>query len=318
MLEMSENKQQRIVNFFKKNPQAIVQEIPHHLLPSSIERDIKVDILREDLMFPLLSGNKYRKLKYLLTEHPFQHAITFGGPFSNHIYACSLAAHIFGFKLTAVVRAGRQVNSDTLSTAIKWGTNVVMVNPTNYRLRYSEQMQKEWLKEFNADFVIPEGGAGGAGMKGCMELLASEGLSMSNYDYVIAMAGTGTMITGMAQYIVQNKLKTELWGISALKRHEHLSTLLHEKVPRIMSQNQVKLFSDHHFGGIGKWNDELIELIKAFDEVNIPLDHIYTAKLLWYVRKWIQEARFESAKRILLIHSGGLQGRSGLSVDISR
>lgn len=311
------NKQQRIADFYKNNSKAIIQTLANSFFPNADEQCLKIDLLREDLMFPELTGNKYRKLKYTLLEaNDFKHVLTFGGPFSNHIHACSVASEMFNFQLTVLVRDGRNTLTPTLSFAKECGAQIVYLNPSEYRLRQDEAKRKEWLNRFQADFFIQEGGAGELGIKGCEEILQSEGLNPSQYDYIIAMGGTGTMLCGVARSIESMGLKAKLLGVSALKKARHLQDLLLEQCPNLIQSDRVQVFPELDFGGIGRWNDPLIELMSDFDKQDIQLDQIYTAKLMWYVRKWVNESLFEKGAQILLIHSGGQQGRSGLQCSV--
>src|SRR2546428_4324361 len=84
-----------------------VEEIRNELFE---RKGVRVFIKRDDLIHPFISGNKWRKLKYVLADarsFDKNHIVTFGGAFSNHLLATACAGAKFGFKTTGIVRGDK-------------------------------------------------------------------------------------------------------------------------------------------------------------------------------------------------------------------
>lgn len=310
-----------IAQYFSKQPKVDIQIIPLEALVNESYLDYQhteVHLLREDRMFPELEGNKFRKLKYHLLSLDSQSTIlSVAGPYSNHLHALATATKLFGLKAKVLIRKGRVLNTPTTEFALKSGVELIYVEPSAYRLRHDIEMQQSWLNEHRADYFIPEGGGGEKGIKACTEILANEPIKEQQYTHICCAAGSGTMIAGIAQHLAMAKSKTstKLIGISAVKQTQHLEQILNIYAPEMMRQKRIQLIGDTTFKGFGKWDQRLLKLMEDFDALDMPLEHIYTAKMLWYLRDFIITSGTPNElnpMKILCIHSGGLQGRCGL------
>jgi 1-aminocyclopropane-1-carboxylate deaminase len=281
-----------------------VQQINNKLFA---ERDLLVYIKRDDLIHPIISGNKWRKLKYLLNKAQAQnknHLVTFGGAYSNHLLATAAAAAKFGFKATGIVR-GEQVNNDTLFMCRLHGMNLIFTDRESYR-----DKQALFIKYFADDeqaFFINEGGASPEAAKGCSELVDE---LTETYDHIFCSAGTGTMAAGIINGLTQLQLSTLANIIPVFKNGgfiaNEIDTLL--TVPA-----NYQLHTDYHFGGYGKVNDELINFIKTFvADTGILIDPIYTGKMMYAIYDLAKKDHLEPGSRILAIHSGGIWGLLGM------
>ncbi|WP_347924364.1 pyridoxal-phosphate dependent enzyme [Pontimicrobium sp. SW4] len=274
------------------------------------ELNIELYIKREDKIHPFISGNKYRKLKYNLQEAQkfgCDSLLTFGGAYSNHIVAVAAAGKEFGFKTIGVIRGEELFNkineNPTLRFAKSQGMQLKFVSRSAYRDKESNSFLKTLKEEFGIFYLVPEGGTNQLAVKGCEEILVAED---EKFDYICSAVGTGGTISGL---INTSKSYQEVLGFPALKG-DFLST----NISKFVTNNNWQLITDFHFGGYAKVNRELIEFINQFkQEYNIPLDPVYTGKLMFGVIKMIEANYFEKHSKILVIHTGGLQGIKGMN-----
>jgi 1-aminocyclopropane-1-carboxylate deaminase len=277
--------------------------------------DISLTIKREDLNHPFISGNKLRKLKYNLVQAKAENKgtlITFGGAFSNHIAAVAHAGKEQGFKTIGVIRGDElfdKINENpTLKFAQKKGMEFEFVTREEYRNK-SEISFIEKLKDKFGDFyLVPEGGTNELAVKGCEEILTDED---AMFNYVCCAVGTGGTISGLINSALPHQ---KILGFPALK-----GDFLTDEIRIFAKKDNWNLISDYHFGGYGKINLELIEFINAFFEDNkIPLDPIYTGKMVFGVIDLIHKNYFPQHSKILLVHTGGLQGIEGMNIKLKQ
>ncbi|NNC44475.1 MAG: 1-aminocyclopropane-1-carboxylate deaminase/D-cysteine desulfhydrase [Winogradskyella sp.] len=271
---------------------------------------IKLFIKREDLIHPHISGNKFRKLKYNLIEaREAGHKVllSFGGAYSNHIAALSYSGKINGFKTIGIIR-GDELSSEistnaTLQFAQSNGMKLVFVSREDYRRKSDPDILNKLRNELGDFYVIPEGGTNSLAVKGCEEILNSEDL---NYDYICCSVGTGGTISGL---INSAQVHQKIIGFPALK-----GSFLTKEIRKFAQRNNWELITDYHFGGYAKINQELISFINNFRDVhNIPLDPIYTGKMMYGVVDLIRNGYFEENSKIMAVHTGGLQGIAGMN-----
>jgi len=277
--------------------------------------EISLTIKREDINHPFISGNKLRKLKYNLLQAKAENKttlLTFGGAFSNHIAAVAYAGKEQGFKTIGIIRGDELFDkieeNPTLKFAHENGMNFEFVTREEYRLK-SELSFIQKLKNNYGDFyLIPEGGTNELAVKGCEEILNNED---SVFNYVCCAVGTGGTISGLINSTFPNQ---KILGFPALK-----GDFLKDEIRIFAKKDNWDLISDYHFGGYGKVNLELIEFINAFFEENkVPLDPIYTGKMVFGVIDLIHKNYFPSHSKILLIHTGGLQGIEGMNLKLKQ
>lgn len=282
---------------------------PVHQLNNKLfdERDLLIYTKRDDLIHPIISGNKWRKLKYLLIEAQHQqknHLVTFGGAYSNHLLATAAAAARFGFKATGFVR-GEEVNNDTLFICRLHGMNLIFVNRDSYR-----DKQTLFKRYFGADeqaFFIDEGGASPEAVKGCSELINE---LTQTYDHIFCAAGTGATAAGFISGIAKNKLDTTCHVVPVLKNGGFIGDEINQLLP---ASAPFELHTDYHFGGYGKTTDELISFVKQFvADTGILIEPVYTGKLFYALYDLAAKNHFKPGSKILAIHTGGLFGLLGM------
>ena len=276
---------------------------------------ISLTIKREDLNHPFISGNKLRKLKHNLLQAKVENKetlLTFGGAFSNHIAAVAYAGKEQGFKTIGIIRGDelwdKIEQNPTLRFAQENGMKFEFVSRDDYRLKNENAFIEKLRNKFGDFYLVPEGGTNELAVKGCEEILTEED---SAFDYVCCAVGTGGTISGLINSAMPNQ---KVLGFPALK-----GDFLTDEIRIFAKKDNWNLISDYHFGGYGKVNLELIEFINTFfEETKVPLDPIYTGKMVFGVIDLINKNYFPAHSKILLIHTGGLQGIDGMNIKLKQ
>jgi 1-aminocyclopropane-1-carboxylate deaminase len=260
-----------------------------------------------------MSGNKWYKLKFNIQEAREKGKntlLTFGGAYSNHIYAVAAAGKIFNFNTIGIIR-GEEYNTlnPTLSFAKENGMKLYYMDRESYRKKNSLEIRDKLIKKFGDFYLLPEGGTNELAVKGCSEIIEKIKL---DYDYICCPCGTGGTLAGLITGLNGNKFAlgfTVLKGASFLKNT--VKTLLQPSTMYYLNNWDINL--DYHFGGYAKFNKSLFEFIDRFSSLtNIPVEPIYTGKMLYGIYDLIANGFFKEETRIVAIHTGGLQGLDGL------
>lgn len=271
------------------------------------ERGLSVFIKRDDLIHPVISGNKWRKLKYLLKKAQSEgktQLVTFGGAYSNHLLATAGAAALFGFKATGFVR-GEKVDNDTLFMCRLYGMDLTFTDRESYRNKPA--LFKRYFGNDAEAFFIDEGGASPEAARGCSELVDE---LTETYDHIFCAAGTGTMAAGIINGLAAKGLTTKMHVVPVLKGGEFLREAINGL---LLQASDYQLHTDYHFGGYGKANPDLIKFMKKFiSEIGILIDPVYTGKMLYAIYNLAAKGKFEPGSKILAIHSGGIWGLLGM------
>lgn len=286
--------------------------------------DVHLSIKRIDLIHPEISGNKWYKLKYNLVkalESDHKTLLTFGGPWSNHIHATAAAGKIYGIKTIGIIRGEdydkpTALMTDTLRFAKECGMQLEFISRSAYAEKETEDF-KGWLHDQYGIFhLVPEGGSNFLGVNGCMEILSD--YDKKNFDIICCACGTGATLAGILISMQENQRAI---GFPALKGGDflkeevikHIGYYFMDEALAAEYGDRMEMESRFHFGGYGKWNDELLEFISEFEaEYQVPLDQIYTGKMMFGLLEKIRAGEFEKGTRILAIHTGGLQGKNSL------
>ena len=284
-----------------------IQELKCQILEQS---GIRLLIKREDQNHPFISGNKWWKLKHNLVaalNGNKDTLLTFGGTYSNHIYATAAAASELGLKSIGVIRGEEDdpLNA-TLSFAKKCGMQLHHISREAYRNKAESSFIKQLHDQFGDFYLLPEGGTNELAVKGCAEfatLLDSE----VAFDYLCLPVGTGGTMAGIVEGLDESK---RIIGFPALKG----ATFLEAEIGKYTIKKTWQLMYDYHFGGYAKAPETLMEFIDQFEkEHKLPLDPVYTAKMLFGIMDLIKNDFFDPGSTILAVHTGGLQGRAGFN-----
>lgn len=277
--------------------QRLLIEFPDH---------IQVDIKREDLLHAQISGNKFRKLKYNLIKARQLNQrtlLTFGGAYSNHIAAVAAAAHEFGFNSIGIIRgeelADKIDQNPTLHKAQQHGMQLHFVSRADYRRKTESEFIQQLIEQYGEFYLIPEGGSNHLAVQGCAEILTTH--DRQQFDYVCCAVGTGGTLAGIIESSAPSQT---VLGFAALK-----GDFLQAEIQQWTAKTNWRLISDYHCGGYAKTTPALLHFIQQFyQRTGIPLEPIYTGKLMFGLMDLIQRGHFAPHSRILVIHTGGLQG----------
>lgn len=291
-------------------PAAPLHKIENNFLK---ERGIDLFVIREELNHPELSGNKLHKLKYnLLKAKEERHStlLTFGGAYSNHIYAIAASGKEFGFKTIGIIRGEEQLPlNPTLKFASESGMRLHYMSRSKYRQKHTAYIIDQLRSEFGNFYLIPEGGTNNLAVKGCAEIIDSVEI---DFDIICTSCGTGGTLAGLIAGLNGNRYAI---GFSVLKG----GSFLIKDVKDLLTNsgyghlNNWNINVDYHFGGYAKINSDLISFVNSFEkENNIMLEPIYTGKMMYGLYDLISQKRISEGVRIIALHTGGLQGLAGL------
>lgn len=269
------------------------------------EKIVDADVLRIDKIHPIISGNKWFKLRYYLDEAKQQQKktiVTFGGAWSNHIVATAAACRLNKLNSIGIIRGEATVTpSSTLLEARQLGMQLVFISRSDYK---SKQLP-DFILQNEDNYFIGEGGYGMNGAKGAATIL--DYAVQKNYTHICCAAGTGTMTAGL----LLSSSKTAVVCISVLKNNYQLE----DDISHLAGSNKKSIIiHDYHFGGYAKHNTTLLSFMNEFYSLTaIPSDFVYTGKLFFAVKDLVANNFFTPGSKLLIIHSGGLQGNNSLS-----
>ena len=290
---------------------SIVQEL---FLPQFNKQNIQLFIKRDDLIDEFVSGNKWRKLKYNIAHTQQQKktgVLTFGGAFSNHLLATASACNVVGLHSLGIVRGDElhQDSNNLLKKCTELGMKLKFISREEYHLRNEKSYYEELNFEFPNYQIVPEGGSNYYGMIGCQEILQE---TSNDFDHIFVAQGTTTTSAGIALGLKEScqlHVVPVLKGFDALAEMNALfkySGIDADMVAEILERTDV--LSEYHFGGYGKYTPELLDFMEIiFKTTNVPLDPIYTGKVIFALHDWVIKTNTTNSK-ILLIHTGGIQG----------
>lgn len=280
-------------------------KIKDHLLE---EKEVNLYVKREDLIHPYIFGNKWYKLKYNLIEAARQKQrtlLTFGGAYSNHIFAVAAAGSIFGFKTIGIIRGEEHL---PLNPVLKFAKQRKMlinyVNRSDYRLRSEESFIDKLHKVYGNFYLLPEGGSNALAVKGCSELPATINI---DYDYISTAVGTGGTIAGL---IAGVSSKVKVLGFPVLRGARFLQSDIENLLSQYNGGNcgNYDMFFDYHFGGFAKADNELLKFLKHFGTANnFKPDRIYFGKMLYGVFDLIRHNYFTQGSTIIALNSAPVE-----------
>jgi len=278
-------------------------------LPVLKKHGVKLFLQRDDLLHPEISGNKWRKLKYNIQEFKkggYRQIVTFGGAFSNHIAATAAAGSKFDVPTIGIIRGEESnLSNPTLSLAKENGMILKFISRTEYKQKNEETFLTKLALEFPNSLIIPEGGANADGILGCSEIITNS----SDYDIVVCACGTGGTLSGIVSSLDS---RTACIGVPVLKNAFFIEKDIQNNLDTINCENDNwSLNYDYHLGGYAKFNEDLHTFIEEFfKETKIKLDPIYTGKMMYGIMDLVAKNELKN-KRVLAIHTGGLQGVTG-------
>ncbi len=274
-----------------------------------------ITIKREDLIHPIVSGNKFRKLNYNFKEYSQKKRpsiLTFGGAFSNHLAATAEAGKIYNIPTLGIVRgqewATKIEQSTTLDFCQRQGMQLLCVTRAIYQEKEKSALVQEYQAQQKELFLLPEGGTNTLAVKGCTEIITEKDMG---FDLVCCCVGTGGTLAGLVERSAEHQF---ILGFNALNNPE-----VHASVAEFTQKVNWSILSDFTFGGYAKVSPELITFMNDFyQQYEIPLDPIYTGKMLFGIFDLIKRKQWRWGKNILVIHSGGLQGIKPMNLQLQK
>lgn len=279
---------------------------------------LSIDVLREDLNHPIIQGNKFRKLQYNILNAQKKGngtLLSFGGAYSNHIAAVAAAGKEYGFKTIGVIRGEETLPlNPTLARCKQDGMEFHYVERSTYKMKNTQDFKEYLRSKFGSFYLIPEGGTNYYAVNGCMEIIED----YSQYDFICCPIGTGGTVAGIT---LANQGKAKILGFSSLKGGEFLNQEIREHIMTVTNDEELtaevlqsfELITEFHFGGYAKFTNELLNFVRNFHSNHqIKWDIIYNGKMAFGVYELIKAGFFPKNSRILLVHTGGIQGLAGI------
>lgn len=283
-----------------------IQNLHLSWLPSQYELFVK----RDDLIHPIISGNKWRKLKWNiahLLQSDIKTLVSFGGAHSNHLLALAYVSKFLGLRFVAFVRGEELTvaSNVTLKFLNDCGTEIYFVSRSAYRYKERDNEIATHLKNLKNYFMVPEGAYNPLALEGVGELV-DEIENLEEFDHILVPAGTGTTAAGIIKRLAEKKLNTRVVVFNVLK-----PDFIGENITRLIgtrNKQNFEIVSGYHFGGFGRYTSELGYFKEEFEsESKILIDMVYNAKLLYGLKDLLLKAYFPRGSRILWIHTGGVR-----------
>tara|TARA_B100000768_G_scaffold123086_1_gene113871 strand:+ start:6746 stop:7666 length:921 start_codon:yes stop_codon:yes gene_type:complete len=283
-------------------------------LPILKKYNKKIYFKREDLIHPIISGNKFRKLKYNIKEAlkiNKTHIISFGGAYSNHLLALSYVGKLYGLSTVGIIRGDellkKKLNS-TLQKCNDFGMKFIYVSREDYRKRNQKKYIDSLQKLYKNSFIIPEGGTNYLGVKGCEEILTKKD---EFFDVICCPVGSGGTVSGL---INSKNINQKILGFSALK-----ASGINNVISNFVNNNNWELYDDVFFGGYSKVDNKLVSFInETYVNTGILLDPIYNSKMLFRIINLILNNKWPFGDKILIINTGGLQSVYEMNLKLKK
>ena len=290
--------------------------------PTKTINNISLLCKRDDLIHPIISGNKWRKLSSTLAyleQSKSQHVVSFGGAYSNHLHALSYACMCSNIQLTAIIRGNYELSlTPTLIDMLNWGTNLHYVSKIEYQQRTSEEYCQKLQSQFKADYIIPEGGSSKDCLQGVAKMLEECFEQAPGITHVILPVASGGTLAGLVNSPHLPNVK--LIGIAVLKGEGYLEglvgDLLRANSESVGINKYWQIMHTYHHGGYAKTSPDLLHFVSQFNQhinaskLQAPclIEPVYSGKCFYALDQLIKANFFPNNSQILLVHTGGTQG----------
>lgn len=294
---------------YQLQPPSPLQRLCHPLLE---QHRLTLWIKRDDLLHPFISGNKWRKLKYILRQALSEQAsgiLSFGGAYSNHLHALAAAGHRLSLPTVGVVRGEPQSNNPTLADARRWGMTLEFVDRQQYRRRQDADWLAELARHYPGYRIVPEGGSCPQALPGVAELWPELEQELPALDELILPVASGGTLAGLLSARPAN---TRVRGYAVLKGAGWLKEEVCRLYPPAAQDNGWQLELNHHGGGYAKSSaTDKAAIAELAEQLKVPLEPIYSGKALLGLFRDIEAGRYAAGSRLLFVHTGGMQGARG-------
>lgn len=286
--------------------------------PAFNKHKVQVQIKRDDIIHPIISGNKWRKLKYniqTVKQSPsVQGVLSFGGCYSNHIHALAFACFEQSIPCIGIIRGEAEyADNFTLSWAAHWGMKLHFVDRKTYRRRYDSDYLAELQQQFPSYAFIPEGGSNSLAIKGVSEII-TELIQQTTFDTLITPLGSGGTLAGLVAGDASNQTNHKILGIAVLKNADYLKEQVEFLLPEpAKSHNNWHVLTNYHRGGYAKFSPQDASRIIEFNRVTgVNFEPVYSGKMILAFLDLLDEGYFSPGEKIVLLHTGGMQGLGGM------
>lgn len=292
-----------------------IKEIFH---PAFTRHQVQVFVKRDDNIHPIISGNKWRKLKFNLKHientPSFKGALSFGGSYSNHIHAFAFACYQHKIPSVGIIRGEADYASNyTLTWANHWGMKLHFVDRKTYRRRHNTDFITEIQNQYPDYCIIPEGGSNKLAIPGVAEVIAELNQQIE-FDTLLTPVGSGGTLAGLITGDSEAEKQHKILGIAVLKGAEYLNKEVKNLLPpQAKFHTNWQLLTDYHRGGYAKFSHEDSQKIIAFNKAtNVTFEPVYSGKMILALLDLLEQGYFSAGERIVLLHTGGLQGLGGM------
>ena len=283
-------------------------------LPSPLQRftpdwpgaeKVTLWVKRDDLIHPIISGNKWRKLSQLLAENAStaQHIVSFGGGFSNHLHALGWCCHQLGIEFTALIRGNYSASpTPMINDLCHWQANIRYLTKLDYKKRDDPDYVEQLRQQYPQALIIPEGGSQQSALSGVQALLEE---CHTTFDQIVTPVASGATMAGL---IAGSNESQQVLGIAVLNWVGYLENLVAQFLPET-ADRRWQILHHHHHGGYARTSSPLLDLCEEMRQrYAIPVEPVYSGKVFFAVKQLLAQGYFAAGQRILLLHTGGLQG----------
>ena len=278
---------------------------------------VSLFVKRDDAIHPVMSGNKWRKLSHALTSPLPKAIVSFGGGFSNHLHALGFVCHKLGIPLNAIIRGDYSASPTPMIEDLKsWGTHINYVDRITYKKR-NDSAYLQQLKQQHPDAtIIPEGGSQAQALQGIEDMVDEIDI---DFDFIVAPVASGATLAGIVSALnKRNKNNAadthqlavcKAIGVGVLKGEDYLEGLVEQFLPASLSRSNWHIEHNYHFGGYAKASNELRTFCNDFNSAfEFDIEPVYSGKAFWAIKDMLAKGMFEDGSRIVVLHTGGLQG----------
>ena len=278
---------------------------------------VSLFVKRDDAIHPVMSGNKWRKLSHALTSPLPKAIVSFGGGFSNHLHALGFVCHKLGIPLNAIIRGDYSASPTPMIEDLKsWGTHINYVDRITYKKR-NDSAYLQQLKQQHPDAtIIPEGGSQAQALQGIEDMVDEIDI---DFDFIVAPVASGATLAGIVSALnKRNKnnaadthqlVVCKAIGVGVLKGEDYLEGLVEQFLPASLGRLNWHIDHNYHFGGYAKAPNELQTFCNDFKNTfDFDIEPVYSGKAFWAVKDMLAKGMFKDGSRIVILHTGGLQG----------
>jgi len=286
-------------------------------------------VKRDDLTGIDLTGNKIRKLEYLLAEAKRKKAsivLTCGGIQSNHARATALAALQLGMKPLLFLRGKKfEISEGNLFLDKLIGASIRFITPEEYK-NVNSLMEKEagrLEKKGEKPYIIPEGGSNALGLLGYVdtvrEIKAQEKQLRKKFDYVVTAVGSGGTLGGLLLGKKITRYSGDMIGFNVCDTADYFRKRIHGDIKAAarrfkvagvkLAPEEIGVIDGYVGPGYALPAESTIQMIKKVARTEgLILDPVYTAKAFQGLVKEIEKEKLPKKANYLFIHTGGIFG----------